>query len=200
MRTHDVGVLDPSLFFFTQNFFRITRVLSDRCDIIVTGILPWCLLTFRGCGSVPGSWAPRWFCNSAYRFSSGIPEVTGTENTAILFVVRVVWCHPVLGCATRCIATASIGDVLSKVWGTWFSRFSWLCVDGWIQLECRFVSCVRYLCLPVSPTPDCITWKFREFIGGNSSSYLGSSFQQMHEGYVFVPAYSTTQSFDLFWL
>ena len=49
-----------------------------------------------------------------------------------------------------------------------------------------FVSCVRYLCLPVSPTPDCITRKFREFIGGNSSSYLGSSFQQMHEGYVFV--------------
>ena len=36
-----------------------------------------------------------------------------------------------------------------------------------------FVSCVRYLCLPVSPTPYCITREFREFIGGNSSSYLG---------------------------
>ena len=45
-----------------------------------------------------------------------------------------------------------------------------------------FVSCVRYLCLLISPTPNCTTREFREFIGGNSSSYLGLSFQQMHEG------------------
>ena len=43
---------------FTKKI-RITRVLLDRCDIIVTGILSWCLLPLTCCGSVPGSWAPR---------------------------------------------------------------------------------------------------------------------------------------------
>ena len=71
--------------------------------------------------------------------------------------------------------------MLFEGWGRWFLKVSWLCVEGWIQLDVGFVSCVRYLCLRVSPTPDCITKKFREFIGGNSSSYQGLSFQQTHD-------------------
>ena len=39
---------------------------------------------------------------------------------------------------------------------------------------------VIYFVSPVSPTPDCITRKFREFISGNSSS-LRISFRQTHD-------------------
>ena len=55
--------------------------------------------------------------------------------------------------------------------GTRFPKVSWLCVDGWIQLDLGIASLGDiYFVSPVSPTPDCITEKFREFIGGNSSS------------------------------
>ena len=40
-----------------------------------------------------------------------IPEVADIENASILFVVRVVLRHPVLGRAIRCIATSTISDV-----------------------------------------------------------------------------------------
>ena len=58
VRTPDVDVLS----FLSSNF---TIFLGSHGHL---GIVPmvlwwehcsWCLLTFRGCGSVPGSWAPR---------------------------------------------------------------------------------------------------------------------------------------------
>ena len=58
---------------------------------------------------------------------------------------------------------------------------------------------MRYYASPVSPTPDCITRKFREFIGGIQVAPR-ISFRQMPDmglgkslSYVFVPAYSASQ-------
>jgi hypothetical protein len=53
--------------------------------------------------------------------------------------------------------------------------------------------------LLVLVVPDCIT-EIREFLGGNSSSYLGFSFQQMHEGLcICFRLILQAQSFVLFW-
>jgi hypothetical protein len=64
VRKCNVSVLIYSL--LLQNF-RITRVFWNLYDIGATEFCSWCLLTLWGCGSVPGSWAPRFSCHICYR-------------------------------------------------------------------------------------------------------------------------------------
>jgi len=174
VRNHDIGVfVSITLLFFTQ-FFRITRVLWNRSDIIVTGILSWCLLTFRGCGSVRGCWAPRYFCYSAYLFSSVIPEDTDIELLPYFSWWQIVpWLIPSTGGDSTDDIPWLVSLFVRRSEVHDFRGFlGYVLTDGY-GWSVWFVSCARYLCLPVSPTTNCITRKFREFIGGNSSSYLG---------------------------
>ena len=63
LRSPDVDVLS----FLFSNF---TIFLGSRGYLGIVLIVlwrehcSWCLLTFRGCGSVPGSWAPRCCCHN----------------------------------------------------------------------------------------------------------------------------------------
>ena len=61
----------------------------------------------------------------------------------------------------RCFSKVEVND---------FRRFlGYVLKDGYSWIYVLLVW-VRYIASPVSPTPDCITRKFRELISGNSSS------------------------------
>ena len=87
---------------------------------------------------------------------------------------------PSIGAGVREYCHNSYNGCFSKVEVHDFRRFlGYVLMDGysWIQ---GLLVWVIYFVSPVSPTPDCITRKFREFISGNSSS-LRISFRQMHD-------------------
>ena len=141
--------------------FRITRVSWDRSDILVTRHCSWCLLTFRGCGSVPGSWAPRCcrhnfivavleylsFANIENLFYAVVGEITSTPPSTRVAVWE--YCH---NSYNGCFSKVEVND---------FRRFlGYVLTDGY-SLDVGIVSLgVIFIASPISPTPDCITGKF----------------------------------------
>ena len=77
-------------------FFRITRVSWNRSIDLWREHCSWCLLSFRGCGSVPGSWVPR-CCRQ--NFIVADLEYLSSPTLKISFMqllVRKHRCYPVL--------------------------------------------------------------------------------------------------------
>ena len=75
----------------------------------------WCLLTFRGCGSVPGSWAPR-CCR--HNFIVAVLEYLSFADIEISFMqllVRSPRRHPVLGQEFGSIAITRITDAFRRL-------------------------------------------------------------------------------------
>jgi len=75
----------------------------------------WCLLTFRGCGSVPGSWAPR-CCR--HNFIVAVLEYLSFADIEISFMqllVRSPRRPPVLGREFGSIAITCITDVFQRL-------------------------------------------------------------------------------------
>ena len=52
--------------------------------------------------------------------------------------------------------------MLFESWGRWFPKFSWLCVEGWIQLDVGFASLGEILCFPCIPN----TWLHNQKVSG----------------------------------
>ena len=97
-----------------------------------------------------------------YRCSSGIPEFADID---LLYAVvgEITSTPPSTGAGVREYCQNLDNGCFSKVEVIDFPKVSWLCVEGWIQLDVGFVSLGEILCLPCIPIPDCITGKVREF-------------------------------------
>ena len=75
----------------------------------------WCLLSFRGCGSVPGSWAPR-CCH--HNFIVAVLEYLSFADIEISFMqllVRSPRRHPVVGWEFGSIAITRITDAFRRL-------------------------------------------------------------------------------------
>jgi len=124
----------------------------------------WCLLTFRGCGSVPGSWAPR-CCR--HNFIVAVLEYLSfadIENFFYAVVGEITSTPPSTGAGVREYCHSSYNGCFPKVEVHHFWRFlGYVLTDGY-SLDVGIVSLGEiFIASPVSPTPDCITKKFREF-------------------------------------
>ena len=109
----------------------------------------WCLLTFRGCGSVPGSWAPR-CCR--HNFIVAILEYLSFADIEKLFyavVGEITSTPPNIGAGVREYRHNSYNGCFFEGWGKWFPKVSWLCVEGWIQLDVGFASFGWDIMLPL---------------------------------------------------
>jgi hypothetical protein len=96
----------------------------------------------------------------------------------ILVVARGVWRHPVLGRATRGTTIISI-IAFTRVWGRWICEVLGYVLTDVIHLERRILlGVVWWYFAPCICGPDCITEKFRKFIGGNSSRLSRLSFNK----------------------
>ena len=87
----------------------------------------WCLLTFRGCGSVPGSWAPR-CCR--HNFIVAVLEYLSFADIEISsrqLLVRSPRRHPVLGREFRSIAITRITDAFRRLRYTISKGFLVMC-------------------------------------------------------------------------
>ena len=89
----------------------------------------WCLLTFRGCGSVPGSWAPR-CCR--HNFIVAVLEYLSffSPTSKISFMqllVRLLRRHPVLGWEFGSIAITRITDAFRRLRYTISEGFLVMC-------------------------------------------------------------------------
>ena len=106
-----------------------------------------------------------------YRCSSGIPESADIENLLYAVVGEITSTPPSTGAGVREYRHNSYNGCFLKVEVHDFQRFlGYVLMDGY-NLFLGIVSLGEiFIASPVSPTPDCITRKFQEFIGGNSSS------------------------------
>ena len=77
-----------------------------------------------------------------YRCSSGILEFSfaDIENLFYAVVGKITSMPPSTGAGAREYCHNSYNGCFSKVEVNDFRRFSWLCVEGWIQLDVGFVS------------------------------------------------------------
>ena len=108
-----------------------------------------------------------------YRCSSRIPEFsTATLKISFMqFVGEITSTPPRTGAGVQEYRHNSYNRCVSKVEVNDFRRFlGYVLTDGY-SLDVGIVSLGEiFIASPVSPTPYCITRKFQEFIGGNSSS------------------------------
>jgi hypothetical protein len=111
----------------------------------------WCLLTFRGCGSVPGSWAPR-CCR--HNFIVAVLEYLSfadIENLFYAVVGEITSTPPSTGAGVREYCHNSYNGCFSKVEVSDFRRFlGYVLTDGY-NWSLGIVSCVIYivpLCIP----------------------------------------------------
>ena len=117
---------------FTKKKFRITRVSWNRSDGFVTRTFSWCLLTFRGCGSVPGSWAPRCCRHNFIIVVLEYLSLADIENLFYAVVGEITSTPPSTGAGVREYRHNLYNGCFSKVEVDGFRSFSWLCVEGWI--------------------------------------------------------------------
>ena len=75
-----------------------------------------------------------------YRCSSGIPEFRRHRNLFYAVVGEITSTPPSTGAGVREYCHNSYNGCFSKVEVDDFRRFSWLCVEGWIQLDVGFAS------------------------------------------------------------
>ena len=87
--------------------------------------------------------------------------------------------------------------MLFEGWGTRFPKFSWLCVDGWIQLDLGIASLGDIFCVPCIPYTrlhnqkvlGVYKWEFKYHVG-----YLSNRHMIRYGIYhMFVPTYSARQ-------
>ena len=77
-----------------------------------------------------------------YHCSSGIPEFSFADIKNLFYAVvgEITSTPPSTGEGVREYSHNSYNRFCSKVEVDDFRRFSWLCVEGWIQLDVGFVS------------------------------------------------------------
>ena len=89
--------------------------------------------------------------------------------------------------------------MLFEGWGKRFLKVSWLCVEGWIQLDVGIVSLGEILCFPCIPNTwlhnqnflEVYKWEFKYHVGYPSNRHM------IRYGiyHMFLPDYSASQSF-----
>ena len=70
--------------------------------------------------------------------------------------------------------------MLFEGWGTRFPKVSWLCVDGWIQLDLGIVSLGEIYCVPCIPNTrlhnqkvsGVYKWEFKYLVGYLSNTHM----------------------------
>ena len=99
-----------------------------------------------------------------YRCSSRIPEFTDIKNLFSVVSGEITSTPPCTGEGVREYCHNSYNGCFSKVEVHDFRRFlGYVLTDGY-SLDVGMVSVGEiFITSPVSPTPDCITRKFREF-------------------------------------
>ena len=75
----------------------------------------WCLLTFRGCGSVPGSWAPRCCCHNFIVAVLKYLSFADIENLFYAVVGEITSTPPSTGAGVREYCHSSYNGCFSKV-------------------------------------------------------------------------------------
>ena len=114
--------------------------------------LSWCLLSgvFWKC---PGELSSEVLSSLFYRCSSGIPESsTPTLKISFMqFVGEITSMPPSTGAGVQEYRHNLYNGCFSKVEVDGFRSFSWLCVEGWIQLDVGFASLGVILCFPCVP-------------------------------------------------
>ena len=179
VRPPDVEVLTLLSSNFT-NFFQDHAGILESFDGFVTRTLFLVPPDIQGLWQCPGELSSEVLSSQFYRCSSGIPEFRRHRNLFYAVVGEITSTPPSTGAGVREYCHNLYNECFSKVEVNDFRRFlGYVLTDGysWIQ---GLLVWVIYFVSPVSPTPDCITRKFREFISGNSSS-LRISFRQTHD-------------------
>ena len=75
-----------------------------------------------------------------YRCSSGIPEFADIENLFYAVFGEITSTPPSSGAGVREYCHNSYNRCFLKVEVNDFPKVSWLCVEGWIQLDVGFAS------------------------------------------------------------
>ena len=92
----------------------------------------WCLLTFRGCGSVPGSWAPRCCRHNFIIAVLEYPSFADIENLFYAVVGEITSTPPSTGAGVREYCHNSYNECFSKVEVNDFRRFlGYVLKDGY---------------------------------------------------------------------
>ena len=151
---------------FFRIFFRITRVSWNCSDILVMRTLFLVPPDIQGLWQCPGELSSEVLSSQFYCCNSGIPDFVDIENLFYAISGEITSTPPSTGAGVREYCHNLYNGCFSKVEVNDFRRFlGYVLTDGysWIQ---GLLVWVIYFVSPVSPTPDCITRKFREFIGG----------------------------------
>ena len=151
VRPPDVEVLALLSSNFTKFFLGSRGYLGIVPMVLWREHCSWCLLTFRGIGSVPGSWALR-CCR--HNFIVAVLEYLSFANIQNLFyavVGEITSTPPSTGAGVREYHHNLYNRCFSKVEVDGFWSFSWLCVEGWIQLDVGFASFGWDIMLPLYP-------------------------------------------------
>ena len=150
VRSPDVEVLTILSSNFTNFFLGSRGYLGIVPMVLWREHCSWCLLTFRGCGSVPGSWAPR--C-SRHNFIVEILEYLSfadIENLFYAVVGEITSTPPSTGAGVREYCHSSYNGCFSKVEVHDFRSFlGYVLTDGY-SWSVGLVSCVIYI------VPSCI--------------------------------------------
>ena len=117
---------------FSQNFLGSRGYLGIVPIFLWREHCSWCLLTFRGCGSVPGSWAPR-CCR--HNFIVAVLEYLSfadIENLFYAVVGEITSTPPSTGAGVREYCHNSYNGCFSKVEVNDFRRFlGYVLKDGY---------------------------------------------------------------------
>ena len=88
-----------------------------------------------------------------YHCSSGIPEISFADIENLFYVVvgEITSMPPSTGAGVQEYCHNLYNRCFSKVEVDDFRSFSWLCVEGWIQLDVGFASLGEILRFPYIP-------------------------------------------------